>query len=380
MSENVREITVDLLVREVEDVVEWYRLGAYLGLGVSEIKEIEQNHHDVARRRMAMLDKWAKKEVNPSWEKVISALENMSEMALANRLKKKYSQQSLGDISSKNGAQQQVAELKVDRRERVVQELEALEKKYLELLVETELAVVSTNPMPIKLKRFSQFYINDEVTTTVEELFDQLKPFCFLEYSLLETIISFFLDKTQLVVSNFNDYVQQLAEFKTSTTIQQFMETVQKPLTTKEGVQVCTVTLRLVGGWLAKTMEDMEKLLKEIFQDKKSILTHLTIVRGSVIVTYLAPQSEVDSLIMLALGKSLFMTQVGVFYMQVGDTVVTSGNEAMLFSFESSLLLAVNDDNINLLSFLLSINTSPDATDSTGWTALMLLIVQGGQL
>ena len=234
--------------------------------------------------------------------------------------------------------------------------------------------------MPIKLKRFSQFYINDEVTTTVEELFDQLKPFCFLEYSLLETIISFFLDKTQLVVSNFNDYVQQLAEFKTSTTIQQFMETVQKPLTTKEGVQVCTVTLRLVGGWLAKTMEDMEKLLKEIFQDKKSILTHLTIVRGSVIVTYLAPQSEVDSLIMLALGKSLFMTQVGVFYMQVGDTVVTSGNEAMLFSFESSLLLAVNDDNINLLSFLLSINTSPDATDSTGWTALMLLIVQGGQL
>ena len=287
MSENVREITVDLLVREVEDVVEWYRLGAYLGLGVSEIKEIEQNHHDVARRRMAMLDKWAMKEVNPSWEKVISALENMSEMALANRLKKKYSQQSLGDISSKNGAQQQVAELKVDRRERVVQELEALEKKYLELLVETELAVVSTNPMPIKLKRFSQFYINDEVTTTVEELFDQLKPFCFLEYSLLETIISFFLDKTQLVVSNFNDYVQQLAEFKTSTTIQQFMETVQKPLTTKEGVQVCTVTLRLVGGWLAKTMEDMEKLLKEIFQDKKSILTHLTIVRGSVIVLLL---------------------------------------------------------------------------------------------
>ena len=330
MSENVREITVDLLVREVEDVVEWYRLGAYLGLGVSEIKEIEQNHHDVARRRMAMLDKWAMKEVNPSWEKVISALENMSEMALANRLKKKYSQQSLGDISSKNGAQQQVAELKVDRRERVVQELEALEKKYLELLVETELAVVSTNPMPIKLKRFSQFYINDEVTTTVEELFDQLKPFCFLEYSLLETIISFFLDKTQLVVSNFNDYVQQLAEFKTSTTIQQFMETVQKPLTTKEGVQVCTVTLRLVGGWLAKTMEDMEKLLKEIFQDKKSILTHLTIVRGSVIVTYLAPQSEADSLIMLALGKSLFMTQVGVFYMQVGDTVVTSGNEAIV--------------------------------------------------
>ena len=55
------------------------------------------------------------------------------------------------------------------------------------------------------------------------------------------------------------------------------------------------------------------RLLKtEIFEDKRSVLAHLKIVRGSVIVTYLAPHSEGDSLIQLALVKLLFMIQVGV--------------------------------------------------------------------
>ena len=50
--------------------------------------------------------------------------------------------------------------------------------------------------------------------------------------------------------------------------------------------------LRLVGGWLEKTMKDLDRLLKEIFQDKSAILAHLTIERGSVIVNYLIPQSR----------------------------------------------------------------------------------------
>ena len=51
---------------------------------------------------------------------------------------------------------------------------------------------------------------------------------------------------------------------------------------TSERPGLCTVKLRLVGGWLTKTMDDLEKLVNEIFQDKRYVLTHLKIVRGSV--------------------------------------------------------------------------------------------------
>ena len=59
MSDNAPSI--DLLLEELCEVVEWYTLGAYLGLTENEIKEIEQDHRETARRRMAMLSKWIKK-------------------------------------------------------------------------------------------------------------------------------------------------------------------------------------------------------------------------------------------------------------------------------------------------------------------------------
>ena len=41
-----------------------------------------------------MFDMWLRKEENPSWMKIIAALEKMSETNLANRLTQKYQQQS----------------------------------------------------------------------------------------------------------------------------------------------------------------------------------------------------------------------------------------------------------------------------------------------
>ena len=65
-------------------------LGTYLGFSQSEIREIEEDYHSTYRRRMEMLDKWLRKEVNPSWMKIVTALKKMSELNLADRLTKKY--------------------------------------------------------------------------------------------------------------------------------------------------------------------------------------------------------------------------------------------------------------------------------------------------
>ena len=64
--------------------------------------------------------------------------------------------------------------------------------------------------------------------------------------------------------------------------------------------------------------------------------------------TYLAPQSEADSLVKLAQTKLSFMPQVGVCGLDIGQRTVIS--EVMHdFSFQSSLSEAVVDNNINLL-------------------------------
>ena len=370
-----------LLVRELKDV-KWDTLGTCLGLSQGEIEEIECDHQNTARRRIVMFEKWLSKEENPSWEKMVAALEDMSENNLASQLRKKYVYQQQPREESQTASpkatdDQQATErvvLKVDKQDQVARELENLEKKYLQLVINARSTMEGANLSVIVLESFSQFYLNEEVTT-VKELFQLIQPFCFLDYSLLETAITFLLDPAHKVVVDLSEYVKQLTNFKKSTTIKDFMhsiENAQKSLTTKEGTGVCTVTLRLVGGWLSKTMDDLDKLLKEIFQDKSSVLAHIRITKGSVIVTYLAPQSEADSLVKLAQTKLSFMPQVGVCGLDIGLRTVISKVSAHNFSFQSSLIKAVVDNNINLLTFLLNINISPDATHDQGQTALLL--------
>ena len=355
----------------------------FLGLGMAEIKEIEQDHPDTPRRRMEMLEKWMRKEGNPSWEMVVEALEKMSEQRLANQLRVKYCTQQHQDekpLTSKSEEQpdSQVTEmekvLKMDQKDAVVQELESLEVHFFELVTSTEDSLKKVGPSATMIKRFAQFYMKAEVDN-VDELFDQMKPFFLFDYRLLEKIVEVFLKHEQSVVCELNQYIQRLNDFKSSTTVQQFMqsiETAQKPLTTTDSSTKTTVVIQLVGNWLQKTIMDLDKLLKVLFQDKASVLSHLRISPGSVIITYLTPLTEVDGLITIAQKQVPFMVQVGVCELMIGDTVVTSTqSETSDFSFESSLIEAVQDDNIDVLSFLLDINTSPDAADDNGQTALL---------
>ena len=387
MSDRVVLFNTNLLAQELEEVVEWHRLGVYLGLSEKEIREIELNHQELARRRTAMLDKWTRKQAHASWEMVIEALEKMSELRLANKLREKYcgTQQddekpiAVSTISELEGLvadpQEAGRVITVDyRRHAVAREIDNLRDKYFKLVKKTESAVESANPSSRDLKRFSNFYMTNKVTS-VEELFDHLDPY-FLNYALLEKIVNeFLLEREHSVVREVNDYIRQLEEFKSSITLKQFMEsieTAQRPLTTTETPRICTVTLKLVNGWLEKTISDLDKLLKVLFQDKTSVLSHLRISPGSVIITYLTPLSDVNGLIMIAQEQVPFMLQVGVCELMIGDTVVTSTqSDTSGISFESSLIEAVKGNNINVLSFLLDINTSPDAADDKEWTALM---------
>ena len=376
----VKTLDTGLLVRELRDV-EWDTLGRCLGLSKGEIKEIEGNYQNTGRRRIEMFDKWLSKEENPSWEKMIAALEDMSENNIASQLRKKYVyQQQPRDESQihqpKVTDDQQATErvvLMVDKQDQVARELDNLEERYLQLVIDARSTMEAANLSVIQLESFSQYYINEEVTT-VKELFRLLQPFCFLDYSLLEKAIKIFIDPAHKVVNDLSKYVEQLTNFKKSTTLRGFMlsiENAQKSLTTKQETGACTVTLRLVGGWLSKTMDDLDKLLKEIFQDKSSVLAHIRIIKGSIVVTYLAPQSEADSLVKLAQTKLSFMPQVGVCGLDIGQRTVISEVTAHNFSFQFSLIKAVVDNNINLLTFLININISPDATNDQGETALL---------
>ena len=135
-------VTHDLLVRELGQVPQWDILGTYLGLSEGEIQVIERDHHDTARRRLVMLNKWMEKDVNATWEKVIDALKSMSQIRLANQLKEKYCTSELvNQVSPKPDVSSFDKEIMVKRQEAIAQEIEHLEESYLKLLTDVESAM-----------------------------------------------------------------------------------------------------------------------------------------------------------------------------------------------------------------------------------------------
>ena len=398
-----RAPTIQLLVQEIT-VAKWQTLGIHLGMTEDEIREIEQDHPgDTVRRRTVMLGKWLKKEENPSWMSIIEALEKMSEVNLAKKIRKKYmASEHIDEMPAKprsrlnlvqklkkkiwfpaarqqppaasrtpahEAQQTSTDKVQLHSSDAISQRIENLSDKYYKLVKQIESDLQSANPSSRDIRRFSQFYMCDEVST-VEKLFDQLQPFFIFDYALLQKISMFLLKQEQTVVSKLDDYIRELQEFKKSTTVQQFMEKIETAH--NKSPRTCTITIQLVGSWLQKTIRDLEKLLDELFHNNAELLTRLKIVEKCVLVTYLVQCSEAVSLIEAAQAKVLFMMKVGVCVLQVGDTVVTSTqSEASDFSFESSLIRSVKDNDIDVLSFLLAINTSPDATDDKGLTSLL---------
>ena len=166
MSDHVQlqAVTHDLLVRELGQVPQWDILGTYLGLSESEIQVIERDHHDTARRRLVMLNKWMERDVNASWEKVIDALKSISQIRLANQLKEKYCTSETNLPTSDTGSKQAVSspekEMSVSRVD--FHEMEALGDRYLQLVMEVESVMEESNPPLKKLKRFSQCFMSKE--------------------------------------------------------------------------------------------------------------------------------------------------------------------------------------------------------------------------
>ena len=71
-------LTLKDLSTELAQVVDWYHCGIQLGVPAEELDKIEHNYpQEESRCRLEMLKRWLMNDPHASWEKVITALQNM---------------------------------------------------------------------------------------------------------------------------------------------------------------------------------------------------------------------------------------------------------------------------------------------------------------
>ena len=122
------------------------------------------------------------------------------------------------------------------------------------------------------------------------------------------------------------------------------------------------VHIKLNNSWDEATVEGLYLLIRQFFpkHEKQSLLSHISISKGSVYIKYIIQEAQIDCLIAYAQGKLQFMRLIGMFGLVINDTPILDEDENMNFSFDSALFEAAKVGHIEAAQFLIELRCSID--------------------
>ena len=138
------------------------------------------------------------------------------------------------------------------------------------------------------------------------------------------------------------------------------------------------VYIQLTEVWKEADIERLYLLVKCLLpKPKQSLLEHITIDSGSVLIKYRVEESYVDYLIAYAENKPQFMRLIGIFGLVINNIPILQEDENKNFTFDSALLESSQSDNNEAVQFLLDLGVNINYSNSEGKTALMLACQAG---
>ena len=93
---------------------------------------------------------------------------------------------------------------------------------------------------------------------------------------------------------------------------------------------------------------------------RQSLLQYIDIETGSILITYVIHESQVDCLIAHAQGRLQFMRLIGIFDLKINGKHIFKDDENKNFTFDSTLLEAANIGHIDAIQFLLELGANVD--------------------
>ena len=338
-----RELTHELSA--ISD--QWFELGQHLNVPMPTMKKIQCKTVRLERCQAMLFEYWVKNETKPTWQNVVDALEAIGEVELASRLTQKYittiqcqtpdSQpmepgENLKAIDRKsvfvqteNGAAKPSEDhvgngvIEVTDKSDIAKKVSDIEDEFVKL--ETGILGAVEREFPLSdLRRVAHRITRNDFSkcSTFDDVFNILEShYSFLRIKILEKLDSIALDG--LMSAKISKYTENLERFKSSCTIQEFMEIIStkaKLDTSKSKFQV--VTLRLIG-WERMTMQNLEQLLQYLFKDNADLFNHIRIEPGSVLVSWLVPSAIVPDVLSQAKEKTIFLHQMGVEELKAGE-------------------------------------------------------------
>ena len=381
---------------ELTDLVHWQRFATHLpGVTKGDIEEIQKNNSDIKRQKLELFAIWLRRCLSASWEDVILALKKARENTLTVTLGKclaTVSSLSTDCNSSKisNTPHTQTLEINCVEEKEILDTLQNLHKCFVDLVTKVKQALEDNvhkgNPTITVLTGFIQTFMhweNMELLVEIEDLnqlFAKLhRYFDFLECGLIVAITNEYIQGE--LATKMKEYRESALQLRRRQSVKNLKNGLRKFYTPhlQDTSKMPEIYIQLNKVWEEADIEGLYLLVKYLLPKTKqqSLLEHITIDSGSVLIKYRVEESYVDYLIAYAENKPQFMRLIGIFGLVINNIPILQEDANKNFTFDSALLESSQSGNNEAVQFLLDLGVNINYSNSEGKTALLLACEAG---
>ena len=266
-----------------------------------------------------------------------------------------------------------ISNVKIYKEDEVLKELQHLQRQFARLMKQFK------NELKDKVKdKETLEELNDYVLVFIppmakeefsniqdlNELLKKLHPyFDFLDCQLIVEIAAEYV--TNELSENVQKHSEQAVNFQSSQSIEELRDCLMQIYNPhlKNPENAPKAHIKLNKPWNQVNIEGLYLLIKHFLpqHEKLSLINHITISAGSVLIKYIVRESQVDCLIAYAQGKLQFMRLVGMFGLVINDTpILADEDENENFTFDVALLEAAKVGHTEAVQFLLELGASVD--------------------
>ena len=204
--------------------------------------------------------------------------------------------------------------------------------------------------------------------TDVDELFDSLKPFYdFFNCGVLKHLTDTYLSSTAQT-DELTQYIDNVDDFSESSQLKNIRSAIEAhlPASPSTSDQTKPVVIKLSKRWDEMTIKNFKEVLKYYFKDEVAdLFSHISIKKGSVIITLQIPTTQAQYLIDTINIKTLSMKRLGIMEVAVDNNTIPIRREDDN-NFDVSLHQSVKAGDNFEVSLLLQLGANPNNKDEKG--------------
>ena len=198
-------------------------------------------------------------------------------------------------------------------------------------------------------------------STDINDLFGKLHPnYDFIDCDIIKDIVTKFLPEST-IIDDIVKHVEDTEKFIDSQPISTLIDDLEKVMIHTQvhvdsDTHMAPITIKISRKWREKHIKNLCTLIDYLLPQpypKISLFKYITIKRSSIYIQYLVLQSYVEATISHAKQQLQFMSYIGIYNLVIDGTIVVQHDEDLDFSFDTSLLKATSEGNIELVQFLL---------------------------